>query len=84
MTVNFQDSEITAGWEDIFSKDKYRLIFADIAASYPDKKSIYVDYEDIDAYNPDMAMFFLDHPDKCMSKGKDVVRASLPPTWDNK
>ena len=84
MTVNFQDSEIVAGWEDIFSKDKYRLMFADIAASFPDKKSIYVDYEDIESYNPDLAMFFLDNPDKCMSKGKEVVKTSLPPTWDNK
>ena len=82
MAVNFQDSEITAGWEDILGKDKYRLIFADIAASYPDKRSIYVPYEDIDAYNTDLAMYFLDNPDKCLSKGKEVVKASLPPTWD--
>ncbi|AIZ57291.1 minichromosome maintenance protein MCM [Candidatus Methanoplasma termitum] len=84
MTVNFQDSEIVAGWEDILSKDKYRIMFADIAASYPDKKSIYVDYEDIDAYNPDLAMFFLDNPSKCLHKGAEVVRSSLPPTWDMK
>ena len=84
MTVNFQDSEIVAGWEDIFSKDKYRLMFADIAASYPNKRSIYVDYEDIDTYNPDLAMFFLDHPDKCLNKGAEVVKSSLPPTWDLK
>ncbi|MDR1690581.1 MAG: ATPase, partial [Candidatus Methanoplasma sp.] len=84
MTVNFQDSEITAGWEDILSKDKYRLIIADIAASYPDKRSIYVSYEDIDAYNTDLAMYFLDNPDKCLAKGRDVVKASLPPTWDLK
>ncbi|MCL1810768.1 MAG: minichromosome maintenance protein MCM [Methanomassiliicoccaceae archaeon] len=82
MAVSFQDSEIIAGWEEIFGKDKYRLLFADIAASYPEKRSVYVPYEDIDAYNTDLAMFFLDNPDRCLSKGKEVVKASLPPTWD--
>lgn len=84
MVVNFQDSEIKAGWEDILGKDKYRLMFADIAASYPEKRSIYVSYEDIDAYNTDLAMYFLDNPDKCLAKGKEAVKESLPPTWDNK
>ena len=81
MAVSFQDSEIGAAWEDIFSKDKYRLLFADIAASYPEKRSIYVPYEDIDAYNTDFAMYLLDNPDRCLSKGKEAAKASLPPSW---
>lgn len=84
MVVNFQDSEIQAGWEEILGKDKYRLMFADIAASYPEKRSIYVSYDDIDAYNTDLAMYFLDHPDRCLAKGKEVAKSSLPPTWDLK
>ncbi|MDR1954982.1 MAG: minichromosome maintenance protein MCM, partial [Candidatus Methanoplasma sp.] len=82
--MSFQDSEVTAGWEEILGKDKYRLMFADIAASYPEKRSIFVEYEDIDAYNTDLAMYFLDNPDKCLSKGKEVVKAMLPPAWDNR
>ena len=81
MAVSFQDSEITAAWEEIFSKDKYRLLFADIAASYPEKRSIYVSYEDIDTYNTDFAIYLLDNPDKCLGKGKDAAKASLPPSW---
>ena len=81
MAVSFQDSEISAAWEDIFSKDKYRIIFADIAASYPEKRSIYIPYEDIDSYNTDFAMYLLDNPDRCLSKGRDAARASLPPSW---
>jgi len=81
MAMSFQDSEIAAAWEDIFSKDKYRLMFADIAASYPEKRSVYIPYEDIDAYNTDFAMYLLDNPDRCLSKGRDAAKASLPPTW---
>jgi len=82
MAVNFQDSEVTAGWEDILGKNKYRLMLADIAASYPEKRSLYVEYEDIDSYNTDLAMYFLDNPDLCIRKGKEVIKSVMPPTWD--
>lgn len=84
MTISFQDSEIAAGWEEILSKNKYRLMIADVVASYPEKRSIYVSYEDIDSYNTDLAIFFIDNPDRCLNKGKEVIKSSLPPTWDNK
>ena len=79
--MSFQDSEVVAAWEEIFSKDKYRIMFADIAANYPEKKSIYIPYEDIDSYNTDFAMYLLDNPDRCLSKGKEAARSSLPPSW---
>ena len=81
MAVSFQDSEVGAAWEEIFSKDKYRIMFADIAANYPEKKSIYIPYEDIDSYNTDFAMYLLDNPDRCLNKGREAARSSLPPGW---
>ena len=82
MTVNFQDSEVIAGWEDILGKTKYKLMLADIAASYPEKRSLYIDYEDVDSYNTDLAMYFLDNPDLCLKKGKEAVKSAMPPSWD--
>ena len=84
MTVNFQDNEVVAGWEDILGRDKYRLMIADIAASYPDKRSITVSYRDIDAYNTDLAMYILENPDRCIRKGKEVIKSEMPPSWDSK
>ncbi|MDR2846523.1 MAG: minichromosome maintenance protein MCM [Candidatus Methanoplasma sp.] len=84
MTVNFQDNEVLAGWEDILGKNKYRLMLAEIIASYPDKRSLNVDYEDIDAFNTDLAMFFLENPDRCLEKGRETIKAAMPPTWDTR
>lgn len=81
MTVSFQDSDISAGWEEVLSRDKYRFMIAEIADSYPEKRSVTVDYEDIDAYNTDFAMFVLDSPDRCIRLAKNVVKAAMPPTW---
>lgn len=84
MTFNFQDSEIREGWESVLGKDKYHLMLTEIADSYPDKKSIFVSYSDIDAINTDLAMFMLEQPDRCIAIGKDVVKTEMPPTWDPK
>ncbi|MDR0523927.1 MAG: minichromosome maintenance protein MCM [Candidatus Methanoplasma sp.] len=82
MTANFQDSEVVAGWEEILSRDRYRLRLSEISSGYPDDRSISVSYEDIDAYSTDLAMFFLENPDRCMARGREVVKGAMPPDWD--
>jgi len=81
--MNFKDEEVLAGWEDILTK-KYHLKMAEIADSYPEKRSIYVTYDDIDEYDPDLAMFIIDHPDKCLALGRKAIKNLMPPSWDPK
>ncbi len=78
MTVNFQDNEIQAAWSDVFSKDHYRIMISDIADNYPQKKSVNVDYVDINAYNVDFAMYVLDNPDKCLEIARRTVMSLVP------
>lgn len=80
--MSFQDDDILKIWEGIFSNDDYRLKIADLAANYLEKKSIYVPYPDIDAYNPDFATYILEKPDRCIRLGEKVIRQKLPPTWN--
>ncbi|MDR0334557.1 MAG: ATP-binding protein [Methanomassiliicoccaceae archaeon] len=81
--MNFKAEEIITGWEDILSK-KYQLKLNEIADSYPDKRSIYVSYADIDEYNSDMAMFMLDHPDMCLQQGVKALKTLLPSSEERK
>lgn len=80
--VNFQDNEILAGWEEIFSRDDYRIKIAEIQDNYREKKSVMVSYSDIDLYNPDLAMYILDNPDKSFELGEKALRGMLPASWD--
>ncbi len=82
--VVFQEQDIVAGWDEILRKDKYRLMIAEIAAGYPDKKSVFVSYKDIESYNIDFAMHVLENPDFCIRKGKEVLRSLMQPTWDDR
>lgn len=84
MTAVFQEQDIIAAWEDILGKDKYRLMIADVAANYPDKRSVFVSYKDIEAVNIDFAMYVLEFPDQCLKKGREYIRSALPPAWGTK
>ncbi|MDR0791640.1 MAG: ATPase, partial [Methanomassiliicoccaceae archaeon] len=81
--MNFKDEEVLAGWEDILSK-RYQLEMTKIADGYPEERSIFVSYKDIDEYNPDLAMFIMDRPDKCLALGRKAIRNLMPPSWDNR
>lgn len=78
MTVNFQDDDIKAVWSEIFSKDYYRMMISDIADNYPQKKSVLVNYSDINACNINFAMYVLDNPDKCLRVAKKTAMSLVP------
>ena len=80
--VYFQDSEIEAGWEAVFDRKDYSLKRKEIADRYPEKKSLYVQYNDIDEYNTDLAMYIVDHPDRSLFVGRRVLKNMMPPGWD--
>ncbi len=78
----FQDDDIMKFWNDIFSSDEYRFKIDEIRDNYPQKKSIYVPYPDVDESNPDFASFLLEKPDKCIRIGEKAIRNKLPATWE--
>src|SRR5574344_2115932 len=82
MTTAFQDTDINAGWEEVLNSDKNRLEIAEIQDNYPDKKSLFISYSEIDSYNPDLALFILDNPDRCLTIGEKVLKGMMPATWD--
>lgn len=82
--TNYQDGDIQTAWDEILASEYYRNMISGIAAGYPDVKSINVKYSDIDAYDPDFALFVLNNTDRCIRLGKDRVRVLMPPNWDGK
>lgn len=75
---------MTEAWEEIFGKDKYRFLLQEIVDSYPDKRSLFVNYADIDNYNTDLAMYILEEPDLCIPLGEKVIQSLVPASWDPK
>jgi len=81
--IEFQDKEIKEAWDDILGKDRYRLALTKIADTYPDMRSLEVEFNDIDAYSTDFSIFLLEYPDRCLNMGKVAIKAAMPPDWDD-
>lgn len=78
MPSNYQDEDIQAAWNDVFSSDKYRTMINCIAENFPEKKSVRVDYADITATSIDFSMFVLEEPDRCLEIARKVAMSLIP------
>ena len=79
---SFQDNEIIGIWNEVFDSEVHALRIAEIQANYPQDRSLLIPYGDIDAVNPDFAMYLLDRPDRCLTLGKKTLKSLLPPSWE--
>ena len=82
--ANFEENEVKEAWEEIFLQDKYRLAIQKIADSFPEERSVMIDYVDIDIYDTNFAMFILENPDLCLNIGRSVINSLMPSGWDPK
>ena len=79
----FQDDELKEAWASILGKEKYVLMLREIADSYPDKRSVFIDYDDIDMYSSQFAMYVMEAPDRCIAAASEYIKESaMPPSWD--
>ena len=76
--MTYEDSEIEKLWETVFATDKYRVMIGDIADNYPQKKSVNVDYEDINLYDVAFSAYLLEEPDRCIDIAKKAVMNMVP------
>lgn len=81
---SYGENDILEAWGEIFAKDEYRRAIREIADYYPEKRSLFVNYIDIDTYSTDFAMYLIDSPDVCMPLGEKVILGLMPADWDPK
>lgn len=73
----YTESDIKSLWHDFFSHSGYGITLSQIADEYPDTKSLYVKFEDIENYDPAFAEDFLKHPDTYLEIGEMALRDYL-------
>jgi replicative DNA helicase Mcm len=76
--MTYEDSEIAKLWEMILSTDKYRVMIADISDNYPSKKSVNVDYDDVNNQDIAFSAYILEEPDRCLEIAKKSVMDLVP------
>lgn len=59
--------------------DYYGL--AKIIDLYPDCKSLYIDWYDLDKFSPEFADYILTNPDQALERGMEAIKEQLPPDF---
>jgi replicative DNA helicase Mcm len=74
LPIDYTDEDIAARWEEFLESEDNRLKLLELTDRLPDLRSLTVTYSEIDRFDPDFASFILNHPDRALKKGEDIIR----------
>lgn len=83
MPIDYTDEDLAARWEEFFESSENRVRVAEVADLYPEVRSINIAYAELDQFDPDMAQFMLEEPQRVLSIGEAVVRKQVQQTRGN-
>ncbi len=83
MPIDYTDEDLAARWEEFFENSENRVRVAEVADLYPEVRSINIAYAELDQFDPDMAQFMLEEPQRVLNIGESVVRKQVQQTRGN-
>jgi len=79
LPAEYSDEDLISRWEEFYEATPYRLKVMEAATLFPELRSIYIRYSDLDAFDPDMADYILQHPNKGIWAGEEAIKKTSPP-----
>lgn len=73
MAITLSTQSLVAAWEQ-FLNDYYKVRIEEAALSYPDVRSVDVDYNDLDRRDPSLAQYLLDRPRASLQSAEEALR----------
>ncbi len=80
MAAEYTDEDLLARWEEFFETADYRSRVIEVSDHYPEMRSVSVSYSDLDQFDPDMADFLLQHPNRVLWNGEQTIKKLIPPS----
>lgn len=77
--IHYHDEDIYSMWTEILKPVKYTHQIMKLGDTYPDVRSLDVDFNDIDDYNTDFGLYVLHNPDECIEIGRRYLKDCIPP-----
>ncbi|UCE91995.1 MAG: minichromosome maintenance protein MCM [Methanobacteriota archaeon] len=74
MPKEYTPEDLVAIWEDFLGGQEMRHQVNEIADFYPEVRSLYVDFSEIEKYDPDLANYTLTHPGISVQSAEEAMR----------
>jgi replicative DNA helicase Mcm len=77
MPKEYTPEDLVAIWEEFLGGEERRHQVSAIADLYPDVRSLYVDFLDIEKFDPDLANYTLSNPALSIGQGEEALRRMI-------
>jgi len=78
VTTEYTAEELIAKWNEFFEIHGYDTKIMELADLYPEKRSLEVQFEDLNRYDTDLGLYLLRKPNNALLAGEQAVRGMLP------
>lgn len=79
MPTPFTIETLLAKWEEFFVEYDYKPKITKVVDIYPSERSIIINYDEIDRFDPELAEYLLDHPSKAIYAAERAISSLMPP-----
>ncbi len=76
--VELIDEDISVLWSKFFVEYSYNITLTSLANEYPDNKSLYIDFRELQTFDADLAELLLRDPQRALDLGEKILREELP------
>ncbi len=78
--LSFSTEELVLRWEEFFDEGDFGARIVATADAYPEERSLYVDYPEIERFDSDLAIDLLTRPQNAVHAAEQAIGRFVPPT----
>ncbi len=75
----YSPADLVQKWEEFFDAFDYAGRILSIADAYPESRSLEVQFDEVNRFDTDFAIYFLRHPQTAVTAGEEAVTRIAPP-----
>jgi len=73
------DEDLIAKWEEFIEEYDYRGKITKISDNYPDERSLFVKFTDLNRYDTDLTIQLIERPLEVIKAGEEAIKRFVPP-----
>ncbi len=78
--LSLSTEELVLRWEEFFDEGDFGGRITALADAYPEERSLYIDYPDVERFDTDLAIHLLRHPQAAIYSAEQAIARFVPPT----
>ncbi|MFQ5838720.1 MAG: LAGLIDADG family homing endonuclease [Thermoplasmata archaeon] len=78
--LSYSTEELALRWEEFLDEGDFAGRITAIADAYPEERSLFVDYKDIERFDADLAIYLIEHPQNAIYAAEQTIKQFIPPT----